>query len=74
MIGCVRGTGQTLSSVDNFVLEDNFCKFWSVLTCGLHFAYYTICWRKRFLETLKSQILNLFVWISAGIGFFPNIR
>ena len=23
--------------------------------------------------TLKSQILNLFVWISAEVGFFPNI-
>ena len=24
--------------------------------------------------TRKSQVLNLFVWVSAEIGFFPNIR
>ena len=63
MVSCVGSTAQTLSSVDDYILEDDFCKFWSVITCGLHFVYYTICWRKRFLDFGDTNIPN-FVWMS----------
>ena len=58
MVSCVRGTGQTLSNVDDFVLEDDFCKFWSWFTCTPHCANYTICWRKRFLDVGDTKIPN----------------
>ena len=73
MVSLVRGTGQILNNVDDFVLEDDFCKFWSVFNCGSRFVYYTICKRKRFLDVgdIKIPMLNLFVWRAAE--FFPNI-
>ena len=76
MVSCVRSTGQTLSNTDDFVLEDDFCKFWSVFTCASDLVIILFVGAKGFLTsvTLKSQILNLFVWISAEIGFFSNIR
>ena len=58
MVICVRSTGRTLSKVDHFVLEDDFCKFWFVFTCGSSFVYYTICWCKRFLDVQNTKIPN----------------
>ena len=58
MVSYVKGTGPTLSNVTNFVLEDDFCKFWSLFTCGSHFIYYTSCWRKRFLNVRDTRIPN----------------
>ena len=58
MVSCVRSTGQTLTNVNNCTFEDDFCKFWAAFTCGLHFAYYTICWCKRFLDVGDTNIPN----------------
>ena len=58
MVSYVKGTDPTLSNVTNFVLEDDFCKFWSLFICGSHFIYYTSCWRKRFLNVRDTRIPN----------------
>ena len=71
MVSCVRSTAQTLSSVDDYILEDDFCKFWSVLTCGLHFVYYTI----RFLDFGDTNIPNFeVICVDVWWDFFPNMR
>ena len=58
MVSYFKGTGPTLRNVANFLLEDDFGKFWSLFTCGSHFVYYTICWRKRFLDVRDTKIPN----------------
>ena len=49
-----------------------------MFTCGSHVYLFIILFvdPKSFSTSviLKSQILNLFVWISIEIDFFPNIR
>ena len=75
MVSCVGSTAQTLSSVDDYIFEDDFCKFWSVSTCGLHFVYYTICWRKRFLDFGDTNVPNFeVICVDVWWDFFPNMR
>ena len=77
MVSCVRGTGQTLSNVDDFVREHDFCMLCRLCSLAGRILFIILFVGAKGFSTsvtLKSQILNLFVRISAEIVFFPNIR